>query len=116
MLLGLDIGGTKCAVIIGDNDGNVLDKKVIKTTSFTETYQKIFSLIKELILQIENGWIFQWIEFFYFDKLLMLGLIWLSVSFFYCVRRLVVTKPDEIEYSAFFKNARISFLIFYKKY
>ena len=47
MLLGLDIGGTKCAVIIGDNDGNVLDKKVIKTTSFTETYQKIFSLIKE---------------------------------------------------------------------
>lgn len=73
----------------------------------------LFSLVKELILQIENGWIFQWIEFFYFDKLLMLGLIWLSVSFFYCVRRLVVTKPDEIEYSAFFKNAMISFLIFY---
>ena len=48
MIVGIDIGGTKCAVICGDQSGKVLDKKVIKTTDFKTTYSQIFSLLREL--------------------------------------------------------------------
>ena len=73
----------------------------------------LFAFIKEIILQIEYGWVFEWIEFFYFDKLLMLGSIWLSVSMFYCIKRLLCNESNDIEYSVFFKKASTAFLIFY---
>ncbi len=47
MLLGIDVGGTKCAVITGDDKGNVLSKKVIKTVDFKNTYKQIFELVRE---------------------------------------------------------------------
>lgn len=47
MLLGIDVGGTKCAVITGDDKGNVLSKKVIKTVDFKNTYRQIFELVRE---------------------------------------------------------------------
>ncbi len=73
----------------------------------------LFAFIKEIILQIEYGWAFEWIEFFYFDKLLMLGSIWLSVSMFFCIKRLLCKESNDIEYSVFFKKASTAFLIFY---
>ena len=72
-----------------------------------------FAIIKEIVLQIEYGWVFGWIEFFYFDKLLMLGSIWLSVSMFYCFKKLLYKESNDFEYSVFFKKASIAFLIFY---
>lgn len=48
MICGIDIGGTKCAVICGDENGNILSKKVFKTTTFSETYKNIFDTLKSL--------------------------------------------------------------------
>ncbi len=48
MIVGIDIGGTKCAVISGDEHGNILEKKVIKTTDFKSTYTEIFKLLRGL--------------------------------------------------------------------
>ncbi len=73
----------------------------------------VFAIIKETVLQIQAGWVFYWIYFFYFDKLLMLGVIWLSASAFFCIRRLVQKKKKDSGYSEFFKKSSIAFLIFY---
>ncbi len=48
MIVGIDIGGTKCAVITGDKNGNILSKQVIKTTDFQNTYREIFKILKTL--------------------------------------------------------------------
>ena len=48
MLIGLDIGGTKCAVVTGDEKGNILHRYVIKTTDFPTTYAAIFKYLKTL--------------------------------------------------------------------
>jgi len=73
----------------------------------------IFAITKEINLQIEAGFVFSWIDFFYYDKLLILGTIWLSVSVFFCVRRLISAKKTDDEYAYFFKTDSIAFLIFY---
>ena len=39
--LGIDIGGTKCAVVIGDEAGNILAKTKIATTTVNETLEHI---------------------------------------------------------------------------
>ena len=41
--LGIDIGGTKCAVILGDEQGNVLEKRRFPTTTVTETLESIMA-------------------------------------------------------------------------
>lgn len=48
MLVGIDIGGTKCAVITSDMQGNILQRQAIKTTNFKDTYAAIFQLLKAL--------------------------------------------------------------------
>lgn len=48
MLAGVDIGGTKCAVLLGDERGNVLKKQVIKTTNFKETYAAILRELEKI--------------------------------------------------------------------
>lgn len=48
MIIGIDIGGTKCAVIQGDKTGKILDKIVFKTTNFQDTYSKIFQTLQSL--------------------------------------------------------------------
>ncbi len=73
----------------------------------------VFALLKETILQIEAGFVFDWIDFFYFDKLLMLGAIWLTASLFFALKRLVSKETNEPEYTVFFKTASIAFLVFY---
>ncbi len=42
--LGFDIGGTKCAVVIGDESGNILAKTKIPTTTVNETLENLFSI------------------------------------------------------------------------
>ncbi len=42
--LGFDIGGTKCAVVIGDESGNVVVKTKIPTTTVDETLASIFDI------------------------------------------------------------------------
>ncbi len=73
----------------------------------------VFALIKETILQIEAGFVFDWIDFFYFDKLLMLGTIWITASLFFALKRLVSKETNESEYTFFFKTASTAFLVFY---
>lgn len=42
--LGFDIGGTKCAVVVGDESGKVVAKTKIPTTTVDETLTKIFDI------------------------------------------------------------------------
>lgn len=42
--LGFDIGGTKCAVVVGDDSGNVLAKTKIPTTTVDETLAKLLEI------------------------------------------------------------------------
>lgn len=47
-LLGIDIGGTKCAVIRGNEKGEILEKANFPTVSVGETLNKIFEEAKKL--------------------------------------------------------------------
>ena len=46
-LIGVDIGGTKCAVIRADENGEILFHKKFTTTNVDETLANLFSAIKE---------------------------------------------------------------------
>lgn len=47
-LLGIDIGGTKCAVVRGNEKGEVLAKEKFETTNVNDTLAKIFDLAQKL--------------------------------------------------------------------
>ncbi len=46
--IGFDIGGTKCAVVLGDREGNILKKIRFDTTDFESTLAKLLSASDEL--------------------------------------------------------------------
>lgn len=46
--LGIDIGGTKCAVVRGDEKGNIFEKEKFETTTVFETVEKIKETAKRL--------------------------------------------------------------------
>ena len=48
MLIGVDIGGTKCAVTLGTEEGDIVKKIRFETTTVEETIEKIVSAAKEL--------------------------------------------------------------------
>jgi glucokinase len=48
MLMGIDIGGTKCAVVVGDASGKVLKKERFATTSCEETLKNIMDAAERL--------------------------------------------------------------------
>jgi glucokinase len=48
MLMGIDIGGTKCAVVVGDAAGRVLKKERFATTDCKETLENIFAAAERL--------------------------------------------------------------------
>ena len=48
MYIGIDIGGTKCAVILGDEDLNIVKKVKFATTTCEETLERIFSEVAAL--------------------------------------------------------------------
>ena len=45
--VGIDIGGTKCAVVFGTETGEVQEKISFATTNKEETLQQIFAVIKK---------------------------------------------------------------------
>lgn len=45
--LGIDIGGTKCAVILGNENGEILQKRKFPTTTAEETLERIFAVLEE---------------------------------------------------------------------
>ena len=45
MYIGIDIGGTKCAVVYGDETGNIITKERFDTTDVNETLENIFSAV-----------------------------------------------------------------------
>ncbi len=49
--IGVDIGGTKCAVVRGDDDGRVSAKRRFPTTTPTETLAAIYGAVDELIAE-----------------------------------------------------------------
>lgn len=48
MFLGVDIGGTKCAITLGDKNGNIISKERFLTTTVEETINNIISSAKKL--------------------------------------------------------------------
>ena len=46
--IGIDIGGTKCAVVLGDGEGNILEKVKFPTTTVTETLERILTEAEKL--------------------------------------------------------------------
>lgn len=48
MFSGIDIGGTKCAVVLSDLDGNIIDKIRFNTTDPEETISNIVSAVKKI--------------------------------------------------------------------
>lgn len=72
----------------------------------------IFALLKQLSLQTEAGFVFKWIYFFYYDKLLVLGTVWLTAVIFFLIRRLII-KNVSADYKMFFKKSGLAFVIFY---
>lgn len=49
MYIGIDIGGTKCAVVKGEGNGKILEKKAFATTNFRETFDNILKTTDELV-------------------------------------------------------------------
>ena len=48
MLMGIDIGGTKCAVVVSDFEGHILKKERFATTTCEETLANIFAAAERL--------------------------------------------------------------------
>lgn len=46
--IGIDIGGTKCAVTLGNEQGEVLEKVYFETTTCSETLQQIIQAVRSL--------------------------------------------------------------------
>ncbi len=53
--LGIDIGGTKCAVLRGDETGRVIDKVRFPTTSPQETLDRIYAAADRLIAEGQDA-------------------------------------------------------------
>ena len=48
LFLGFDIGGTKCAVVLGDGEGRVLQKERFDTVGVEETLEHLFSIAERM--------------------------------------------------------------------
>lgn len=71
----------------------------------------VFAFAKELELQIMHGFPGKWIYFFYFDKFLMVGTIWLAAVSVFVFKR--IFKKDVTDYKVFFRTSSVAFIIFY---
>ena len=47
--IGIDIGGTKCAITLGNEQGEVLQKIYFETTTVSETINNIFRQLRNLV-------------------------------------------------------------------
>lgn len=72
----------------------------------------LFAFYKQIELQILEDFPGKWINFFYFDKFLMVGTIWFSATLFFSILRLM-SKFSRRDYKLFYKFNSVAFLIFY---
>lgn len=47
--IGVDIGGTKCSVVLGDASANIIKKVKIKTTAFLDTLENLQDIIEKMM-------------------------------------------------------------------
>ena len=47
--IGIDIGGTKCAVVRGDESGRILEKRSFPTTDRANTLEQIFEHTRQIL-------------------------------------------------------------------
>ncbi len=73
----------------------------------------ILAIVEEIQLQLNAGFVSYWIEFFYFDKLLVIGCVWLSSTLLICLNRITNDKTDSSEFKQFFRLSSVAFLTFY---
>ncbi|MBR6620539.1 MAG: VanZ family protein [Clostridia bacterium] len=77
------------------------------------TFWIIFALVKEFAVQLEAGFADRWIQYFYFDKFLVVGSVWLGSTLYICFIRLLSKKTNISEYSGYFRYSGVAFIIFY---
>ncbi len=77
-----------------------------------ELFWLTYCFLKEISLQLQYGFPGKWIEFFYFDKLLMVGTIWLVSTVFFTLLR-IFQSENCVDYRAFYKINTVAFIIFY---
>ncbi len=51
--IGLDIGGTKCAVILGDENMNILKREAFATVGVNETLEMLYEKVGEIVKEYE---------------------------------------------------------------
>lgn len=73
----------------------------------------VFALVKELAVQLEAGFSDRWIQYFYFDKFLVVGSLWLGSTVYICLVRLLSIKSSPQEYSGYFRYSAVAFVSFY---
>lgn len=49
LFIGVDIGGTKCSVVRGDEGFNILEKEKINTSSFQETMDNLMNMVAKMM-------------------------------------------------------------------
>lgn len=72
----------------------------------------IVALVKEFEIQRLYGPFSYWVEFFYFDKLLVIGTIWLGTSLVFACKR-IFHRCDNTSFDKFFNHSSIAFVVFY---
>ncbi len=73
----------------------------------------VVAVIGEIRTQINQGFIFEWIQYFYFDKLLIVGTIWLGCSLFFALKRIVCKNKNLSDFDSFFRYSSVAFVLFY---
>ena len=73
----------------------------------------IVALIGEYKVQIANGFQSYWIQYFYFDKLLVVGSVWLGCSLFFSFKRIFIKDNKISDFDSFFKYSTYAFTVFY---
>lgn len=74
-----------------------------------ELFWLLFCIIKEIQLQMQYQFPGKWVDFFYFDKLLMVGTIWLMATVFF----IFVHIKKSFDFSRFYRINSIAFVVFY---
>lgn len=73
----------------------------------------VVALIGEYKVQIANGFQPYWIQYFYFDKLLVVGAVWLGCSLFFSFKRIFIKDNKTSDFDSFFKYSTYAFIAFY---
>ncbi len=73
----------------------------------------VAAIVGEVRTQIDHGFVFEWIQYFYFDKLLIVGTVWLACSLFFALKRVLSKHKQLSDFDLFFKYSSFAFICFY---